>query len=113
MESLLKDALKRAQACRCKVDLIAGNAEMMSYPDQSFDMVFCHQSFHHIVQHEKAMQEFYRGLKPGGVLLFGESCGCKNGSRSGFINRELNDRDRTLTEMLCFCVRILTTYFIE
>ena len=73
-ESLLNDALKRAQACRCKVDLITGNAEMMPYSDQSFDMVFCHQSFHHIVQHEKAMQEFYRVLKPGGVLLFAESC---------------------------------------
>lgn len=73
-ERLLNDALKRAQACRCRVELIAGNAEMMPYPDQSFDMVFCHQSFHHIVQHEKAMREFCRVLKPGGVLLFAESC---------------------------------------
>jgi ubiquinone/menaquinone biosynthesis C-methylase UbiE len=73
-ESLLNDALKRAQACRCRVELIAGNAEMMPYQDQSFDMVFCHQSFHHIVQHEKAMREFCRVLKPGGVLLFAESC---------------------------------------
>ena len=72
--SLLNDAIKRAKACRCQVDLITGNAEMMPYPDQSFDMVFCHQSFHHIVQHEKAMHEFYRVLKPGGVLLFAESC---------------------------------------
>jgi len=73
-ESLLNDALKRAQACRCRVDIITGNAEMMPYPDQSFDMVFCHQSFHHIIQHEKAMHEFYRVLKPGGILLFAESC---------------------------------------
>jgi len=73
-ESLLNDALKRAKACRCTVNLITGNAEMMPYPDQSFDMVFCHQSFHHIVQHEKAMQEFYRVLKPDGILLFAESC---------------------------------------
>ena len=73
-ESLLNDALKRAKTCRCRFDLITGNAEMMPYPDQSFDMVFCHQSFHHIVQHEKAMHEFYRVLKPGGVLLFAESC---------------------------------------
>ena len=73
-ESLLHEAQDRGQACRCRVDLIIGNAEMMPYPDQSFDMVFCHQSFHHIVQHDKAMQEFYRVLKPGGVLLFAESC---------------------------------------
>ncbi len=73
-EILLADAKKQAEACRCSVDLITDNAELMPYPDQSFDMVFCHQSFHHIVQHEKAMQEFYRVLKPGGVLLFAESC---------------------------------------
>ncbi|MDD2660836.1 MAG: class I SAM-dependent methyltransferase [Methylococcales bacterium] len=73
-ESLLNEARKRAKKCRGRVDLITGNAEIMPYPDQSFDMVFCHQSFHHIVQHEKAMQEFYRVLKPGGVLLFAESC---------------------------------------
>jgi ubiquinone/menaquinone biosynthesis C-methylase UbiE len=73
-ETLLNEARKRAKKCRSKVNLITGNAELMPYPDQSFDMVFCHQSFHHIVQHEKAMQEFYRVLKPGGVLLFAESC---------------------------------------
>jgi ubiquinone/menaquinone biosynthesis C-methylase UbiE len=73
-EVLLADAKKQAEARRCSVDLITGNAELMPYPDQSFDMVFCHQSFHHIIQHEKAMQEFYRVLKPGGVLLFAESC---------------------------------------
>ncbi|MFA6053210.1 MAG: class I SAM-dependent methyltransferase [Methylobacter sp.] len=73
-EILLADAKKQAEARRCSIDLITGNAEAMPYPDQSFDMVFCHQSFHHIVQHEKAMQEFYRVLKPGGVLLFAESC---------------------------------------
>jgi ubiquinone/menaquinone biosynthesis C-methylase UbiE len=73
-KSLLGDALKRARQCRCQVMVMAGNAEMMPYSAQTFDMVFCHQSFHHIVQHEQAMQEFYRVLKPGGVLLFAESC---------------------------------------
>lgn len=42
-------------------------------PAQSFDLVFCHQTFHHIVHQERAIDEFYRVLKPGGVLLFAES----------------------------------------
>jgi ubiquinone/menaquinone biosynthesis C-methylase UbiE len=35
--------------------------------------VFCHQTFHHIVEQEAAMAEFFRVLKPGRVLLFAES----------------------------------------
>jgi SAM-dependent methyltransferase len=42
-------------------------------PDQSFDLVFCHQTFHHIVNQQRAIEEFYRLLKPGGILLFAES----------------------------------------
>ena len=72
--SLLKNAQLNAKSCHCSIELNVGNAEKMPYPDASFDMVFCHQSFHHIMQHELAMQEFYRVLQPGGVLLFAESC---------------------------------------
>jgi ubiquinone/menaquinone biosynthesis C-methylase UbiE len=73
-DALIGNAVRQAERCRCPVTVTAGNAEALPYTDQSFDMVFCHQSFHHIVHHEKAMQEFYRVLKPGGVLLFAESC---------------------------------------
>lgn len=66
-------ATAAARACNCKVELHAANAACMDLPDNSFDLVFCHQSFHHIVAQEAAMAEFYRVLKPGGVLLFAES----------------------------------------
>ena len=72
--SLLPDILRLARQCRCQVDVIAGNAEALPFDDQCFDMLFCHQSFHHIVNHHQAMQEFYRVLKSGGILLFAESC---------------------------------------
>lgn len=73
-EALIGDAVRQAERCRCPVAVAAGNAEALPYADRSFDLVFCHQSFHHIVRHEKAIAEFYRVLKPGGVLLFAESC---------------------------------------
>jgi ubiquinone/menaquinone biosynthesis C-methylase UbiE len=36
-------------------------------------MVFCHQTFHHLVDQHKVLGEFHRVLKLGGVLLFAES----------------------------------------
>ncbi len=62
-----------ARLCNRPVELMFGNAADMPWPDATFDMVYCHQSFHHIVEQEAAMQEFFRVLKPGGVLLFAES----------------------------------------
>ena len=64
------DAAKRST---CEVKLHADNAARMDLPDAEFDVVFCHQTFHHIVEQEEAMAEFFRILKPGGVLLFAES----------------------------------------
>ncbi len=72
--ALLQDAERNGQSCHCRVAVAQGNAERLPYPDDSFDMVFCHQSFHHLIEHEQAMREFYRVLKPGGILLFAESC---------------------------------------
>lgn len=63
----------QARSCASKVELRSGNAAQMPWPDASFDMVYCHQTFHHIVAQEEALAEFFRVLKPGGVLLFAES----------------------------------------
>jgi len=41
--------------------------------DASVDILFCHQTFHHLVEQHRALKEFYRVLKPGGYLLFAES----------------------------------------
>lgn len=45
----------------------------MTLEDDSVDLLFCHQTFHHLIEQEEAIQEFFRVLKPGGVLLFAES----------------------------------------
>jgi len=71
---LLPDARAAASRCLCPASVTVGNAECLPYPDASFDWVFCHQSFHHIVRQPEAIAEFYRVLKPGGLLLFAESC---------------------------------------
>lgn len=55
------------------VELIGSDCATLSVPDASVDLLFCHQTFHHLVEQEKALAEFYRVLKPGGYLLFAES----------------------------------------
>jgi ubiquinone/menaquinone biosynthesis C-methylase UbiE len=55
------------------VELIGSDCATLSVPDSSVDLLFCHQTFHHLVEQERALAEFYRVLKPGGYLLFAES----------------------------------------
>ncbi|CAI8940404.1 Methyltransferase [Pseudomonas sp. IT-196MI5] len=65
----------REEAARqgMKVELIGSDCASLKLPDASIDLLFCHQTFHHLVEQEQALAEFYRVLKPGGYLLFAES----------------------------------------
>ncbi len=60
--------------CGCDVEIKVGSAACLELPDESVDLLLCHQTFHHLVDQERAIKEFYRVLKPGGQLLFAESC---------------------------------------
>lgn len=66
-------ALRQAARLRCAFEFVHASGSCTGLPDASFDMVFCHQSFHHIIDQERAIREFHRVLRPGGVLLFAES----------------------------------------
>lgn len=65
----------RAEAERLGLDvqLIASDCAAIDLADASVDLLFCHQTFHHLVEQEQALAEFWRVLKPGGRLLFAES----------------------------------------
>ncbi len=56
-----------------QVELLCGDCSALPLPDACVDLIFCHQTFHHLVHQERALAEFYRVLKPGGLLLFAES----------------------------------------
>jgi ubiquinone/menaquinone biosynthesis C-methylase UbiE len=68
-------AASRAAALQhgLEVEFQTTTSSHLRLPDGSIDMVFCHQTFHHLVDQQEALSEFYRVLKPGGVLLFAES----------------------------------------
>ncbi len=71
---LTEIAATSAQHCECQVILETTLVVDLNFPDQSFDMIFCHQLLHHTADQEDAVQQFYRLLVPGGVVLIGESC---------------------------------------
>jgi ubiquinone/menaquinone biosynthesis C-methylase UbiE len=68
-------AMARAEAARAgvAVKLLEASNTRMPLADASVDLLFCHQTFHHIVEQQQALAEFLRVLKPGGLLLFAES----------------------------------------
>ena len=75
-EPSLALAANAARACRDKladIDVLHGDCAQLPLPDASADIVFCHQTFHHLVEQDRALAEFRRVLKPGGILLFAES----------------------------------------
>ncbi|TDM08995.1 MAG: SAM-dependent methyltransferase [Ideonella sp. MAG2] len=45
------------------------DVEGMSFADESFDLVMCNHVLEHVNSPERALAEFYRCLKPGGVLI--------------------------------------------
>ena len=76
----LELAAEAARACKAAgsggaidIEVLHGDCAHLALPDASVDIVFCHQTFHHLVEQERALAEFHRVLKPGGVLLFAES----------------------------------------
>lgn len=70
---MLQSAREEAARAGVEVRLIEASSSRMPLPDASADLLFCHQTFHHLVDQEAALQEFMRVLKPGGLLLFAES----------------------------------------
>lgn len=67
--------LSQAEATRLglSVELRGSDCAQLQFADESVDILFCHQTFHHLVEQEQALAEFWRVLKPGGYLLFAES----------------------------------------
>jgi ubiquinone/menaquinone biosynthesis C-methylase UbiE len=70
MIAAARDAAEREHLV---AEFINCSCSEINLEDNTVDLLFCHQTFHHLVLQEKALQEFYRVLKPGGILLFAES----------------------------------------
>ena len=71
--NMLATSSREAAKHGLAVELKQASSSSLPLPGESVDMVFCHQTFHHLIDQHDALCEFHRVLKPNGVLLFAES----------------------------------------
>lgn len=69
-EMLIKCREMSSKLGLTNIETKTGDAEALPIDAQSFDLVTCRLAFHHFPHPEKALNEFSRVLKPGGVLGF-------------------------------------------
>ena len=55
-----------------QVKLLLGDSESLPFPDNTFDVVYCNDSFHHYPAPQNVLKEVHRVLKPGGTFLMGD-----------------------------------------
>lgn len=55
-----------------QVKLLSGDSESLPFPDHSFDVVYCNDSFHHYPAPQNVLREVHRVLKPDGTFLIGD-----------------------------------------
>jgi len=67
------------------VKLVVGDCENLPFPDDSFDVVICCQSFHHYPNVQKFFNSVYRVLRPGGRLILRDMT-AKTGAARWFMN---------------------------
>lgn len=69
----LARAQEEASKAQVSIELYQRDICALDLPSESVDLVFCHQTLHHVRRQELALREFHRVLRPGGLLLFAES----------------------------------------
>ena len=70
-----------------------GDAENLSFPDASFDIVTCRFTAHHFTNVDKAVNEISRVLKPGGKFLLVDHYAPEDVALDTFVNALNRMRD--------------------
>jgi ubiquinone/menaquinone biosynthesis C-methylase UbiE len=71
-EDMIKQANMRLTAKGMRATLVRGDAHAMPFPDDSFDCLLNTDAFSLYSDSQRAMNEFFRVLKPGGRLVLME-----------------------------------------
>jgi ubiquinone/menaquinone biosynthesis C-methylase UbiE len=65
---MLREAAARGGRC------VQGNADRLPFPDRTFDVAVCRNSFHHFPAPRAVMDEMGRVLRPGGRAIVEDMC---------------------------------------
>lgn len=68
-ESMLREAAETARECEAEPVFLHMDAQALNFEDNSFDVVITRNLTWTLPQPEKAYAEWYRVLRPGGILL--------------------------------------------
>lgn len=68
-KTFVEIAQGNAAKAAVRVDFRQGNASAMPAPDDSFDFLLCRAAFKNFTEPQRALDEMYRVLKPGGTAL--------------------------------------------
>ena len=62
-------ALKRAQSYASNVRFMCGDINNLPFEDEYFDLIVCTHTLEHLEHPKQALDELYRVLQPGGLLI--------------------------------------------
>ena len=64
-----RNVVEYGKSRRPNIKFVEGEAENIPLPDAYFDKVVASASFHHFSDHDKALEEMKRVLKPDGKII--------------------------------------------
>lgn len=67
---MMETCAANARRLGLDVGTVVTDAEELPFADESFDLVIGHAVLHHLPDLDQAFREFFRVLRPGGVLYF-------------------------------------------
>ena len=75
------------------IEFVAGDAGVLPFRDESFDVVTCRTAAHHFADVAAAVRQIHRVLRPGGSLLLQDILGHDDAEASAFLLEVEKRRD--------------------
>ncbi|KAK8569429.1 hypothetical protein V6N13_046484 [Hibiscus sabdariffa] len=72
--NMIAIALERANGLNCAVEFEVADCTTITYPDNTFDVIYSRDTILHIQDKPALFRSFYKWLKPGGKVLISDYC---------------------------------------